>query len=87
MQMIRLCAVLRHVVTSRTLDQIRVNSMMKSPVVLVGVAAGCESAATGHHMAVEDCGNRTIQGLSVFNPIDNAQLARVTLMALAKASR
>lgn len=73
-------------VTSRTLDQIRVNlGMMKSPVVLVGVAAGCESAATGpSHMALEDIAvTRTIPGLSVFNPCDNAQLA-ATLMELAK---
>jgi len=76
-------------VTSRTLDQIRVNlGMMKSPVVFVGVAAGCESAATGpSHMAVEDIAvTRTIPGLSVFNPIDNAQLA-ATLMELAKHPR
>lgn len=76
-------------VTSRTLDQIRVNlGMMKSPVVLVGVAAGCESAATGpSHMAVEDIViTRTIPGLSVLNPIDNAQLA-ATLMELAKHPR
>ena len=76
-------------VTSRTLDQIRVNlGMMKSPVVLVGVAAGCESAATGpSHMAVEDIAvTRAIPGLSVFNPVDNAQLA-ATLMELAKHPR
>lgn len=76
-------------VTSRTLDQIRVNlGMMKSPVVLVGVAAGCESAATGpSHMAVEDIAvTRTIPRLSVFNPVDNAQLA-ATLMELAKHPR
>ena len=76
-------------VTSRTLDQIRVNlGMMKSPVVLVGVAAGCESAATGpSHMAVEDIAvTRTIPGLSVFSPVDNAQLA-ATLMELAKHLR
>ena len=76
-------------VTSRTLDQIRVNlGMMKSPVVLVGVAAGCESAATGpSHMAVEDIAvTRTIPGLSMFNPIDNAQLAAM-LMELAKHPR
>ena len=76
-------------VTSRTLDQIRVNlGMMKSPVVLVGVAAGCESAATGpSHMAVEDIAvTRTIPGLSVFNPIDNVQLA-ATLVELAKHPR
>ena len=76
-------------VTSRTLDQIRVNlGMMKSPVVLVGVAAGCESAATGpSHMAVEDIAvTRTIPGLSVFNPVDNAQLA-AALMELAKHPR
>ena len=76
-------------VTSRTLDQIRVNlGMMKSPVVLVGVAAGCESAATGpSHMAVEDIAvTRTIPGLSAFNPVDNAQLAG-TLMELAKHPR
>ena len=76
-------------VTSRTLDQIRVNlGMMKSPVVLVGVAAGCESAATGpSHMAVEDIAvTRTIPGLSVFNTVDNAQLA-ATLMELAKHPR
>ena len=76
-------------VTSRTLDQIRVNlGMMKSPVVLVGVAAGCESAATGpSHMAVEDIAvTRTIPGLSVFSPVDNAQLA-ATLMELAKHQR
>lgn len=76
-------------VTSRTLDQIRVNlGMMKSPVVLVGVAAGCESAATGpSHMAVEDIAvTRTIPGLSVFNPVDNTQLA-LTLMELAKHPR
>ena len=76
-------------VTSRTLDQIRVNlGMMKSPVVLVGVAAGCESAATGpSHMAVEDIAvTRTIPGLSVFSPVDNTQLA-ATLMELAKHPR
>lgn len=76
-------------VTSRTLDQIRVNlGMMKSPVVLVGVAAGCESAATGpSHMAVEDiAATRTIPGLSVFNPVDNAQLVAM-LMELAKHPR
>jgi transketolase central region len=76
-------------VTSRTLDQIRVNlGMMKSPVVLAGVAAGCESAATGpSHMAVEDIAvTRTVPGLSVFNPVDNAQLA-ATLMELAKHPR
>lgn len=76
-------------VTSRTLDQIRVNlGMMKSPVVLVGVAAGCESAATGpSHMAVEDIAiTRTVPGLSVFSPVDNAQLA-ATLMELAKHPR
>ena len=76
-------------VTSRTLDQIRVNlGMMKSPVVLVGVAAGCESAATGpSHMAVEDIAvTRTIPRLSVFSPVDNAQLA-ATLMELAKHPR
>lgn len=76
-------------VTSRTLDQIQVNlGMMKSPVVLVGVAAGCESAATGpSHMAVEDTAvTRTIPGLSVFSPVDNAQLA-ATLMELAKHPR
>ena len=76
-------------VTSRTLDQIRVNlGMMKSPVVLVGVAAGCESAATGpSHMAVEDIAiTRTIPGFSVFSPVDNAQLA-ATLMELAKHPR
>ena len=76
-------------VTSRTLDQIRVNlGMMKSPVVLVGVAAGCESAATGpSHMAVEDIAvTRTIPGISVFNPVDNVQLA-ATLMELVKHPR
>ena len=76
-------------VTSRTLDQLRVNlGMMKSPVVLVGVAAGCESAATGpSHMAVEDIAvTRTIPGLSIFSPVDNAQLA-ATLMELAKHPR
>lgn len=76
-------------VTSRTLDQIRVNlGMMKSPVVLVGVAAGCESAATGpSHMAVEDIAvTRTIPGLSVFSPVDIVQLA-ATLMELAKHPR
>ena len=76
-------------VTSRTLDQIRVNlGMMKSPVVLVGVAAGCDSAATGpSHMAVEDIAvTRTVPGLSVFSPVDNAQLA-ATLMELVKHPR
>jgi transketolase central region len=76
-------------VTSRTLDQIRVNlGVMKSPVVLVGVAAGCESAATGpSHMAVEDIAvTRNIPGLSVFSPVDNVQLA-ATLMELAKHPR
>lgn len=69
-------------VTSRTLDQIRVNlGMMRSAVVLVGVAAGCESAATGpSHMAVEDIAvTRTIPGLSVFTPCDNAQLAAILM--------
>lgn len=76
-------------VTSRTLDQIRINlGMMKSPVMLVGVAAGCKSATTGpSHMALEDIAvTRTIPGLSVFNPCDNAQLA-ATLMELAKNPR
>jgi len=77
-------------VTSRTLDQIRVNlGMMKSPVVLVGVAAGCESAATGpSHMAVEDIAvTRTIPGLSVFSPVDNVQLAATLMEATYLARR
>ncbi len=71
-------------VTSRTLDQIRVNlGMMKSPVVLVGVAAGCESAATGpSHMAVEDIAvTRTIPGLST--PFAFAWTGTVRIGAIA----
>lgn len=65
-------------ITSRVLDQVRVMlGMMRSPVVLVGLAAGCEAGTLGaSHMALEDLAcMRTIPGLTVVCPADNVELA------------
>ena len=65
-------------ITSRVLDQVRVLlGMMESPVVLVGLSAGCESASLGaSHMALEDLAcMRTIPGMTVVCPADNVELA------------
>lgn len=65
-------------ITSRVLDQVRVMlGMMESPVVLVGLSAGCESASLGaSHMALEDLAcMRTIPGMTVVCPADNVELA------------
>ena len=65
-------------ITSRVLDQIRVLlGMMKSPVTLVGLSAGCEAATLGaSHMALEDLAClRTIPGMTVVCPADNVELA------------
>lgn len=76
-------------VTSRVLDQVRVNlGMMDSPVVVVGVSCGCDSGALGaSHMALEDVGcMRQIPGLAVLSPSDNAEFV-ATLLELAESPR
>lgn len=76
-------------ITSRVLDQVRVMlGMMRSPVVLVGLSAGCEAGALGaSHMALEDLAcMRTIPGMTVVCPADNVELASV-LEELAAAPR
>ncbi len=67
-------------ITSRVLDQVRVMlGMMRSPVVLVGLSAGCEAGTLGaSHMALEDLAClRTIPGVTVVCPADNVELAAV----------
>lgn len=67
-------------ITARVLDQVRVLlGIMASPVVLVGLAAGCEASLLGaSHMALEDIANiRTIPGVAVVCPSDNVELAAV----------
>ena len=67
-------------ITSRVLDQVRVMlGMMESPVVLVGLSAGCESASLGaSHMALEDLAcMRTIPGMTVVCPADNVELSSI----------
>lgn len=76
-------------ITSRVLDQVRVMlGMMASPVVLVGLSAGCEAGTLGaSHMALEDLAcMRTIPGMTVVCPADNVELAAV-LEELAAAPR
>ena len=76
-------------ITGRVYDQIRVNlGMMRSPVALVGVSAGCESGMLGaSHMALEDVSlMRGVPNMEVFCPADNAELASV-LRLLAAAPR
>ena len=76
-------------ITGRVYDQIRVNlGMMRSPVALVGVSAGCESGMLGaSHMALEDISlMRGVPNVEVFCPADNAELASV-LRLLAAAPR
>ena len=67
-------------ITSRVLDQVRVNlGMMRSPVALVGVSCGCEAAMLGaSHMSLEDLAiMRTIPNLEVIAPADSVELASV----------
>lgn len=67
-------------ITARVLDQVRVLlGMMKSPVVLVGLSAGCEAGTLGaSHMALEDIAcMRTLPGMTVVCPADNVELAAV----------
>ena len=76
-------------ITSRVLDQLRVNlGIMASPVALVGVSCGCDSAVLGaSHMALEDIGcTRQVPGVTVVCPSDNAEFAAV-LMELAERPR
>ncbi|MBP3892644.1 MAG: hypothetical protein J6D34_01220 [Atopobiaceae bacterium] len=76
-------------ITARVLDQVRVLlGMMRSPVVLVGLSAGCEAGTLGaSHMALEDIGcMRMIPGLTVVCPADNIELAAV-LEELLRAPR
>lgn len=76
-------------ITSRVLDQVRVMlGMMRSPVILVGLSAGCEAGALGaSHMALEDIACvRMIPGVTVVCPADNVELASV-LEELAAAPR
>lgn len=67
-------------ITARVLDQVRVMlGMMRSPVVLVGLSAGCVAGALGaSHMALEDIAcMRTIPGITVVCPADNVELSSV----------
>lgn len=67
-------------ITARVLDQVRVLlGMMKSPVVLVGLSAGCEAGTLGaSHMALEDIGcMRMLPGMTVVCPADNVELVAV----------
>lgn len=67
-------------ITARVLDQVRVLlGLMRSPVVLVGVSAGCEAGSLGaSHMALEDLAcMRAIPGMTVVCPADNVELATV----------
>ncbi|OFK22145.1 transketolase family protein [Olsenella sp. HMSC062G07] len=76
-------------ITSRVLDQVRVNlGIMASPVALVGVGCGCDAAILGaSHMALEDLGvMRQIPGMTVVSPCDNAEFA-ATLLELGRAPR
>lgn len=76
-------------ITSRVLDQVRVMlGLMRSPVTLVGLSAGCEAGTLGaSHMALEDIAcMRTIPGLTVVCPADNVELAAV-LESLAASPR
>lgn len=76
-------------ITSRVLDQLRVNlGIMSSPVILVGVSCGCDSGTLGaSHMALEDIGcTRQLPGVTVVCPSDNAEFAAV-LMELAERPR
>ena len=76
-------------ITSRVLDQVRVNlGMMRSPVALVGVSCGCEAAMLGaSHMSLEDLAiMRTIPNLEVIAPADSVELASV-LRDLAQRPR
>ncbi|MDY4417692.1 transketolase C-terminal domain-containing protein, partial [Parafannyhessea umbonata] len=73
-------------ITGRVYDQIRVNlGMMRSPVALVGVSAGCESGMLGaSHMALEDISlMRGVPNVEVFCPADNAELASVLRLLAA----
>ena len=66
--------------TARVLDQVRVMlGLMRSPVVLVGLSAGCAAASLGaSHMALEDIAcMRTIAGMTVVCPADNIEFATV----------
>ncbi|MCH4083289.1 MAG: hypothetical protein LKF00_02805 [Olsenella sp.] len=74
-------------ITGRVYDQVRVNlGMMKSPVALVGVAAGCESGMLGaSHMALEDIAlMRAVPNVEVFCPADNAELASALRLLAAE---
>ena len=76
-------------ITSRVLDQVRVNlGMMRSPVALVGVSCGCEAAMLGaSHMSLEDLAiMRTVPNLEVIAPADSVELASV-LRDLAQRPR
>lgn len=67
-------------VTGRAFDQVRVNlGIMAAPVVLVGIAAGYDSGDLGaSHMSTEDVAlMRSVPGLTVVSPADNAELACV----------
>ena len=65
-------------ITGRAFDQVRVNlGIMSAPVVLVGIAAGYDSGDLGaSHMSTEDVAlMRSIPGMTVISPADNAELA------------
>ena len=65
-------------ITARVVDQIRVLlGTMESPVILVGVSAGLESAILGSsHTSLEDVGTlRQIPNMCVLSPSDQASFA------------
>jgi transketolase len=72
-------------ITGRAFDQVRIcMGSMKAPVILIGLSAGYDSGTLGAtHMATEDAAlMRTVPGVLVLSPADNAELV-VMLRQLA----
>lgn len=72
-------------ITSRALDQIRVNmGMMKIPVKLVGIGGGlADGTLSATHMGIEDVSNiRSIPGMTVVVPADGLELVKALFAAL-----
>lgn len=71
--------------TSRALDQIRVNmGMMKLPVKLIGIGGGLsDGSLSATHMGIEDVSNvRCIPGITVIVPADGLELVKVLFALL-----
>ena len=71
-------------ITSRALDQIRVNmGMMQIPLKLVGIGGGlADGSLSATHMAIEDESNlRSVPGITVIVPADGLELVK-TLFAV-----